>query len=83
MNEQDNPPTPRYVTCRCQHCDGHIEFDANALTEENSIVPWPHCGLETKIFKPISQPPKVPTELPSPIATPDAGRREGFFYWHA
>ena len=79
MNEQDNPPTPRYVTCRCQHCDGHIEFDANALTEENSIVPCPHCGLETKIFKPISQPPKVPTELPSPIATPNTVRREGFF----
>jgi putative phage-type endonuclease len=79
MNEQANPPTPHYVTCRCQHCDGHIEFDANELTEENSILPCPHCGLETKIFKPILQTEIVPTELPSPIATPNTVRREGFF----
>ena len=43
---------PRYVTCRCQHCDGHIEFNANELVEENSVVPCPHCGLETILFLP-------------------------------
>lgn len=70
---------PRYVTCRCQHCDGHIEFDANELTEENSIVPCPHCGLETKIFILVLQPEKAPTELPSSIASPNTVRHEGLF----
>ena len=41
--------TPQYVTCRCQHCNGGIEFDSNELAETNSIVPCPHCGLETKL----------------------------------
>src|ERR1039457_2463534 len=45
-------PTARYVTCRCQHCDGHIEFDANTFSEESSIVPCPHCGAETKLSLP-------------------------------
>jgi len=76
MNEQANPPTPRYVTCRCQHCDGHIEFDANELTEENSIVPCPHCSLETKIAIPTTAPliqepdaPATPPAIPPRIVT--------------
>ncbi|HEY1662073.1 MAG TPA: hypothetical protein VGI03_06615 [Verrucomicrobiae bacterium] len=67
MSEQVSPPVPRYVICRCRHCDGNIEFDANELAEENSIVPCPHCGLETKIFIPTLQTENVPTKLPSPI----------------
>jgi DNA-directed RNA polymerase subunit RPC12/RpoP len=47
-------PTASYVTCRCQHCDTGIEFDAAELTEENSMIPCPHCGLETKLFIPES-----------------------------
>ena len=70
---------PRYVICRCQHCDGHIEFDANEFTEDNSIVPCPHCGLETKLFIPASQTEKVSTELRPSVASPNAIRREGFF----
>jgi Short C-terminal domain len=38
------------VKCSCQHCDGGIEFDAKELSKENSIVPCPHCGLETKLY---------------------------------
>jgi DNA-directed RNA polymerase subunit RPC12/RpoP len=53
------PKPPRYVICHCQHCEGHIEFDANELVEKNSIVPCPHCGLKTKIFVPPSQTKKV------------------------
>src|SRR5208282_2107862 len=71
--------SPRYVICDCRHCDSRIEFDANEFAEENSIVPCPHCGLETKIFIPILQAEKVPTELPSSVASPNAVRREGFF----
>jgi|SRR5665213_10488 len=53
-----------YVTCRCQHCDTGIEFDATELVEENSIIPCPHCGVETKLFIPqtaTSQPSAAPT----------------------
>jgi hypothetical protein len=72
MSEQANSPTPRYVTCGCQHCDGRIEFNANQLTEENSVIPCPHCGLETKLF--------VPQEATVPVgADQPPVRREGFF----
>jgi TPR repeat protein len=43
---------PHYVTCRCGHCEGHIEFNANEFAEENSIVPCPHCGAKTKLYLP-------------------------------
>jgi hypothetical protein len=55
MSQPSNQPVPRYVVCDCQHCDGHIEFDANALAEENSVIPCPHCSLETKLFIPASR----------------------------
>src|SRR5271155_5626430 len=71
--------SPRYVICPCQHCDGHIEFDANEFAEENSIVPCPHCSLETKIFIPISEAEKNPPKLPSSVAVPNTARREGVF----
>lgn len=77
--EQRKENPPRYVTCHCKHCDGRIEFDANELVEENSIVPCPHCGLETKIFIPVAHPEKAPTEGASSVACPKAVRREGFF----
>jgi putative phage-type endonuclease len=79
MSQPSNQPAPRYVVCDCQHCDVHIEFDANEFAEENSIVPCPHCGLETKISIPISQAEKVPPKLPSSVASPNTARREGFF----
>src|SRR5260221_6369486 len=59
-------PSPNYVTCRCQHCDTGIEFDAAELVEENNIVPCPHCGLETKLFvPPTSRPQKAETPIPT------------------
>ena len=60
MNKPINPPTPRYVTCRCQHCDGNIEFDANELVGENSVVPCPHCGQPIQLRKPLS---KIPISV--------------------
>jgi hypothetical protein len=71
--------SPQYVTCRCEHCEGPIEFDANELVKENSIVPCPHCGLQTKISIPDIQTEKAPTELPSSVASAKTVRREGFF----
>ena len=38
--------------CFCQHCNDAIEFDATELVEGNSIVPCPHCGLQTKLSIP-------------------------------
>jgi putative phage-type endonuclease len=76
---QTEQKSPRYVTCRCQHCNGHIEFDANELVEESVVVPCPHCDLETKIFIPDSQPEKVSTDMSSSVASPNTARREGFF----
>ncbi|MGB8370997.1 MAG: hypothetical protein ACLPYZ_10870 [Limisphaerales bacterium] len=79
MSEPINQPAPRYVVCNCQHCDGHIEFDANKFAEENNLVPCPHCGMETKIFIPTAQTEILTAQQPSAIATANAGRREGFF----
>jgi len=56
MSEPSNQSEPNYVVCHCQHCDGQIEFDANEFSEANSILPCPHCGLETKIAIPIAAP---------------------------
>lgn len=55
---------PNYVTCRCKHCDGGIEFDANELTAENSIFPCPHCGLQAQLSIPKQEakPAEIPTE---------------------
>jgi hypothetical protein len=74
-NESDKHP--RFVTCPCQHCDGHIEFDASQIELTGSAtgmttgqtVPCPHCGLETIIFVPHQNaPPSDP--MPIPIASP-------------
>lgn len=78
MSEPSNQPAPRYVVCNCKHCDGHIEFDANEFAEDNSIVPCPHCGLETTIFIPISQVEKESTDL-APAANQNVLKCEGFF----
>src|SRR5580692_2292732 len=79
MSQPSEQSATRYVTCQCRHCEGHIEFDANEFTEENSVVPCPFCGLETKIFIPVLQAEKISTELPSSDASPNTVRREGFF----
>jgi len=51
MSKQINPP--HYVTCRCQHCDKGIEFDASGFAKgETQTINCPHCGLETMLFVP-------------------------------
>ena len=47
------PNETRFVVCRCQHCDGGIEFDANGFEKgETRTADCPHCNLETIIFVP-------------------------------
>ena len=42
-----------YITCNCQHCSGHIKFEANQLRiGETRRIECPHCHLETIIFHP-------------------------------
>jgi len=74
----------RFVSCRCRHCDGGIEFDAADFDkDETRNVDCPHCGLETIIFVPQKMVPpvlvKVDENLPqiaksrpvgNPLSTP-------------
>jgi ankyrin repeat protein len=60
--------TPQYVTCRCQHCDGGIEFDAGGF-QAGIRVQCPHCGLQTEIFIPAG------SQL-TPVARGLTGRRK-------
>ncbi len=65
MSEQPKP-TPYFVTCRCQHCDGGIEFDASEFQKgETRNVECPHCHLETGLFVP-----EIPLIKPSKPAPP-------------
>jgi hypothetical protein len=58
MSEESN-----LVTCRCQHCDGHIEFDAG-LFQTGTTTPCPHCGMDTMLFIPDAlKAPEKPVEI--------------------
>ncbi len=62
MNTPPNQP-PCFVSCRCQHCDGHIEFDASGFAKgETRNVECPHCQQETNISVPDSMPKKQPED---------------------
>jgi hypothetical protein len=43
-----------YVSCKCQNCNGGIEFDASDFAKgETRAIECPHCHLETIIFVPV------------------------------
>jgi hypothetical protein len=66
----------RYVTCRCQHCGGHIEFDANELNgAEMAKVECPHCHLKTPIFAGKASFPPPVQNLPDVLNPPPVKRR--------
>lgn len=68
MSERPEP-TPYYVTCCCQYCDGGIEFDASEFQKgETRNVECPHCHFETELF--------VPEIKPSKPAPPQDARME-------
>jgi uncharacterized membrane protein YqjE len=53
MSSQDDGS--KYIKCSCQHCGGHIKFEASQLRQgEVRKVECPHCHLETPIFLPHS-----------------------------
>ena len=43
--------SPKYVTCCCQNCEGHIEFPS---VSAGQVVACPHCGQQTKLKNPRS-----------------------------
>ena len=62
--DTEDQPSANYVTCRCQHCDKGIEFDASGFAKgETQIVNCPHCALETVLFVP---PPVSETHIQQP-----------------
>jgi hypothetical protein len=69
MSTPPNQP-PRFVSCRCQHCDAHIEFDASGFQEgDTATVKCPDCQMDTEIFIPQSaSPPPAKTVTPKPDA---------------
>ena len=51
MAERTKLTTPRFVTCRCHHCNGGIEFDASDFQAgETRPAECPHCHKETIIY---------------------------------
>ena len=46
--------------CRCPHCNNGIEFEAEELTEQNSVVPCPHCGIQIEISVPKGNKATIP-----------------------
>lgn len=62
---------PKFVTCPCRNCDGHIEFDCSDFQKgETRTVECPLCKMDTIIFVPVqadaSKSPPVATLPPKP-----------------
>jgi hypothetical protein len=62
-------PDLTLVTCPCQNCNGHIQFDAVTLSQDNNKTACPHCGLETILFVPPTNDAKMQKVL-SPASPP-------------
>src|SRR5579859_3471534 len=59
-------PSSELITCRCNVCDGHIQFERE---HSGSTVTCPHCGMETQLYAshaPVAAllPPLVPQAPP-------------------
>jgi DNA-directed RNA polymerase subunit RPC12/RpoP len=66
----------RFVTCRCFHCGGDIEFDANELNgAETAKVECPHCHLKTPIFAEKAPHPPPVQNVPDVLNPPPVKRR--------
>lgn len=65
------------VKCRCQHCNGNIEFDPELLDKTGEAggstlgqtIACPHCGMETLLYIPQTQF-KPPLSVPQKVALP-------------
>jgi len=66
-----------FANCRCQHCDGGVEFEISRAGE--SVV-CPHCQMETVLFVPPagSTPPEL-VQKPAPKKTPSLPKTKSPF----
>lgn len=83
------PSGPQFVKCVCQNCPGHIEFDD---TRAGEFVTCPHCGLETRLYRPqtplpseglpVSQsaPRPEPTKAPEHEKSSHEPSKQFYFY---
>jgi hypothetical protein len=64
----------QYVICRCQNCNGGIEFDASGFSKgETRSAECPHCKMETLLYVPQPSPITENKSKPSPrpkVASP-------------
>jgi len=60
---------PNYEKTLCQHCSGHIEFDAARMASPELVIECPHCHSYTTIVAP----PRLPA-LPPPIPPKEVRR---------
>jgi TPR repeat protein len=83
-NARMSESAPHYVTCCCQHCDGHIEFDSSGFEEgETRTTLCPHCELETALSVPAKrEPPMIPPASPPDETDLDSLEDDAFvFKW--
>lgn len=76
----ENPQRPFDVTCKCNFCNGHIQFNPADFVE-GMTVQCPHCSMETILALPIppvvSRPaPTVPPAVALPPSYDPATRRK-------
>lgn len=77
MSQPDN-----YITCRCQNCDKGIEFNVADLSNDNSIIRCPHCGLETRLYVPSGDKEPPVLEVPPVIKEPPLLPTTKKLRWH-
>jgi hypothetical protein len=58
MSDEISPSDEFMAHCNCNTCSGHIEFDAR-LVQVGTVVDCPHCGLETTLYIPKTNPSSV------------------------
>ena len=57
------------VTCPCEECGAHLEFDPAELEGNEAVVQCPNCNKETRVYVP-RPPPPLPRREPSSVAQP-------------
>jgi DNA-directed RNA polymerase subunit M/transcription elongation factor TFIIS len=53
--------------CRCQTCNGHLEFDPAAAGE---TIACPHCGVDTQLYLPPVEATRIQHSAPLPAPMP-------------
>src|SRR4051812_19050503 len=76
-------PETDLITCKCNHCSGHIQFDpaemeisgGSSASSMGPTITCPHCGLDTILYIPPAPKPKPAPEKTEPIQIPEPPRK--------